>query len=479
MKKLTKILCCVLGLGFLLGGCATVSNISNSNPELIYNGNSAVMVDGYLYYGNAFSDTSAFSSNSDYSNAARVGYLARLNTNIDLMAKDKDYSPRNVENVASEVVGYENNFMFVLGNYIYYATPYTGISENADGESGHYYNYTTIYRSRLNGDNKTRLYTTNGEISQIEVLKFGENYYIVLLAGGRLVKIQISGRTSSTVLAENVESAAIPKTYQQNVIGSSLDWNGNIYFTTTRSDEDNSDLNGSELKKVSITDNTESTVYHQQDVTITFLGRDKDVVFFSRANEVYMTDFGKDDLANAVSDPQKRVYAGSTISNLMALGTENGTVGYTFNDSNSNLLYVSSDGKRTGAITLQNDGSPLSGYNILFTTGRTIYISTTTGIYSADLSPAFNGNGGPVSVNCTTVVTMTAIYDGSLYAYDGRYIYFYAQLEEVELEDEDETPETDSNYYLYRTRAVKSSSSDADPYQLLGRTQITSRQSND
>ena len=267
MKKLTKILCCVLGLGFLLGGCATVSNISNSNPELIYNGNSAVMVDGYLYYGNAFSDTSAFSSNSDYSNAARVGYLARLNTNIDVMAKDKDYSPRNVENVASEVVGYENNFMFVLGNYIYYATPYTGISENADGESGHYYNYTTIYRSRLNGDNKTRLYTTNGEISQIEVLKFGENYYIVLLAGGRLVKIQISGRTSSTVLAENVESAAIPKTYQQNVIGSSLDWNGNIYFTTTRSDEDNSDLNGSELKKVSIRPGTfvDSSAFFMQD----------------------------------------------------------------------------------------------------------------------------------------------------------------------------------------------------------------------
>ena len=50
MKKTTKLLCGLLGVGFLLTGCATVSTIKNKDSELIFNGNSAVMInDSYLY----------------------------------------------------------------------------------------------------------------------------------------------------------------------------------------------------------------------------------------------------------------------------------------------------------------------------------------------------------------------------------------------------------------------------------------------
>ena len=93
MKKFLKVLCFIFGFGFLLAGCATVGNITNSNSEIIYNGNSAVLVDGYLYYGNAFADISGFSSDRDYKTNARVSYLARLNTNA-LEAKSEDYSPK-------------------------------------------------------------------------------------------------------------------------------------------------------------------------------------------------------------------------------------------------------------------------------------------------------------------------------------------------------------------------------------------------
>ena len=50
MKKTTKLLCGLLGVGLLLTGCATVGAIKNNDPELIYNGNSAVMINDSYYY---------------------------------------------------------------------------------------------------------------------------------------------------------------------------------------------------------------------------------------------------------------------------------------------------------------------------------------------------------------------------------------------------------------------------------------------
>ena len=483
MKKITKILCCILGFGFLLGGCATVGSINNSSEELIYNGNSAVMVDGYLYYGNAFSDISSFSSDSDYKTAARLSYLARLNTNIDLEAKNKDYSPKNVEKVTTEVAGYTNDFMFVLGNHIYYATPNRQKAIDSEGNANNYYNYTTLYRSQLNGDGKSKIYTTNGEITQIEVLKYDGNYYIVMLAGTDLIKIQIGNRVSASVIAENVVSVAIPKTYQKDKVGSTLDWNGYIFFTTTRTDEENADISGSDVQRILISDGDAEVVFHEQGTTVTFIGREKDVLFYTMTGhetEVFMSDVTGDNSKNAFRNNRKTFFSASSISNITLISTGTVDYGYVFTNSSGALLYSDIRNNRSGAISLQSAGEPISDYNVLFVSGRTVYLSTTTSIYKADISSLFNG--GSATISCETVVTMTAIYDGTFYAYDGTYIYFYARLEEVEEDEEsseetDEEEETDENYYLYRTKASKNSEADAGtPYELLGKTQIESRQ---
>ena len=182
MKKITKLLCGILGVAFLATGCATVGNIKNSDNELIYNGNAAVMVDGYLYYGNSFADITAdtFKNLNDYKNSAKLSYLARLNTNIELAATSNNYSPKKVEKVAEEVVGQKNQFMFVLGQYVYYTTPKKEQSTNSDNKLEYQFSYSTICRSKLNGDDRKELYKTEAEITKIEVLKYSGKYYIVL-----------------------------------------------------------------------------------------------------------------------------------------------------------------------------------------------------------------------------------------------------------------------------------------------------------
>lgn len=483
MKKFSKVLCCILGLGFLLTGCATVGNIKNDNKELIYNGNSAVMVDGHLYYGNAFADYSSFSSDSDYKKSAQLAYLARLNTNVELSAKTEDYSPKNVEKVAEEVVGQSKNFMFVLGNYIYYATPNRQRIKGDDGKSKHYFNYTALYRSKLNGDGKQKIYTTAGEISDIQVLKYENKYYVVMLAGTDLVKIQLGNDTKTTVVAKDVKSVAIPKTKRDGVASSTYDWNGYVYFTVDNKDEDNSDISGSIVKRVLISSKDEEKLTTWSNgTTVSFIGREKDQLFFTMSGhetEVFTADVSDHSETIKNFDTNTKFYSASTISNISLIATEAREYGYVFTTSSGALAYGTKAGK-CGAITLKNGDDTISSFKVLFVKDRTVFLSTTSGIYSADLSAVFNDNAKTVS--CTTIVTMTSIYDGTLYAYDGTYIYYYAKLEEVKTDESkeddksDTKTETDDNYYLYRTKVSKSSSADAGKaYELLGLTKIKSR----
>ena len=69
---------------------------------------------------------------------------------------------------------------------------------------------------------------------------------------------------------------------------------------------------------------------------------------------------------------------------------------------------------------------------------------------------------------------MTDISDSGVYAFDGKYLYVYAQLQEIpdDLKDEgeEETEETDDNLYLYRARV-----DGTDEFELLAKTAIESR----
>ncbi len=495
LKNWVKMICCatlcVLCLSCVLAGCATVGNITNSSEEILYNGNSAVMVDGYLYYANSVTDASSFSSDSDYKSSAKTTYLARLNTNVDLEATSEDYSPANVEKVSSEVTGYEGNFMFVLGQTIYYATPNRQVVSSSDGNS-YNYTYTCIYKSSLNGNNKSKLYTTLGEITDIEVLKADGVYYIVMLAGTDLVKINLSTNKAETI-AEDVSSVALPETYQSNKLGSTLDWNGYIYYTTSSTSESGSGNTLSSLMALELsTGETKELDYSYSD-TYSLVGRENDVIFYTittSTSESTTTTYTSD-MSSKPTALSKDIFVSDTISDIDLIVTESwtssgevsySTVGYIYYNSSSSLMYKSIKGHGLLSFTATVDGSStsLSSYYILAINGTTLYLSSTTsdavGIYSADLATATFSSSSGFTVECTEIITMTAIYDAALGAYDGTYLYFYAQLEELEDDDEDdddETEETDENYYLYRVNVNGAT----HKYELLSKTSISSRHS--
>ncbi len=498
MKKWAKFLCCFALLGaFLVGGlagCGTVSNIKNKSNELIYNGNAATLVEAnegdFLYFANAFA--TAPTNGSEYSAAKKYSYLARVNSKLD--SKNAYFSPKNVENFSSEVAGYDDSFMFVLGQNIYYATPNRQkVVTETDGkkDEAYHFEYTCIYKSSLNGDHKKKLLTTTSEISKIEVLKSEDKYYLVVLAGEKLVAINLSNDKVQT-LATGVKSVALPKTYQKDVAGSTEEWNGQIYFTTSPENTSGSGASTVVVNKIAVNATNEDEaeeLYFQGSVT--FVARERDVVFFldtlpNGQPKIYMIDLKDQNEKSAflANSPRRKIaYEGTsvsatTISDLHAVTNTkyyNGNkqinvLGYVFK-ADSAWRFLSTDGK-DGTITFSED---LSSAKALFVEGGRIYFSTTTGLYRADLTKLFLGSS--TEVQAEKFVTMTDISGSGLFAYYDDNLYFYAKLQEIpeDLKDEDEeedeeNAETDDNFYLYRANVNRT-----DDFELLGQTTIESR----
>ncbi|MBP3431875.1 MAG: hypothetical protein J6K39_03375 [Clostridia bacterium] len=475
MKKWAKILCCLALFACVLAGCGTVGNINNTEKEIIYNGNAAVLVGNHLYYGNSHVDTD-FENEEAYRTSAGSSYLARLDTSKNMTGINADLSPKHVENVASEVTGHDKSFMFVLGQNIYYATPNIHKGEDAEGNVSNNFSFTTIYKSALNGDGKKELYTTTADVTQIETLKFDGKYYIVILAGEKLVKIDLSS-DKATELATGVKSAAMPETYEKSKVGSTLDWNGYVYYTTAKSDE-NSALSGYNVNRVAINTEKAEAVYTAGGTkTITFLDRERDVLVYSIGSEVYVST--KSNNKNDFINSQHLLQATSSISgfNLVTSvsteqdGAKKETIhGYVFT-SGSALNYVTSNFAREGAITFKDAaGTAITGYTTVLVSGRTVYLATTSAIYKADISSVFITSSE--TVTCQTIVTMTTIDTGA-FAFDGDYVYYYAGLETLESEGGETTEVEDDSLYLYRAKI--SSSQNAKAYQLLSAAQDSDR----
>ena len=508
MKKILTVICCLLTFGLIFAGCSSVSSITNSYDGIIYNGNASVMVDGYLYYGNSYSDVSAYGTEntSDYDAAKATAYLARLNTNVERDAKGKNFTPNGNETVLNEVIAQDHQFMFVLGNYIYYLRPDTD-KYIQDESSSQQFTYSMLCSIKLNGDSQRNIYQFESEVTEIEVLEFNGNYYVVALAGENLYSIRLdNGKGRATTLSENVTSAAIPETYQKNLKTASDDWNGKIYFTVSNDD-------GTFVKFVDVTSTSSDDVVtiSRNDSSVSFLDRKNDIIFYTNVDGTQTRTY-YNNVKNITNNDQiinggKLLINDSSVSNIyvMNYGTSLETI--IFTDSSSNLRYkrtLNNPTSANGLFTIQDsDGNELSA-TVMFINDTNAYLISSTGIYEVSFAKLASGNVSEPLV-ARTVITMTAIQTtGELYSFDGTYIYYYAQLEELSDEEqelidkekadagiEEDTSDSedssdssdstaitdeDAGYYLYRV-AVSNTTENTTDYELLGTTSFDERHS--
>lgn len=460
MKKIGKIFALILMAGtltFALAGCSKDSGIPNSkSDQIIYNGGIVSVVDDNIFYANGYSN-SDITTMDEFNAAAEYSYLARLNLNEN--ETDPYSSPENVVKLNSEVVGYENTYSFVVGDFVYYASP----NKHQTSSNTYVFTYVSLFKTRLNGSDTKELMTTNSfdtEKAQFSVVEVeGQKFWLVY--DGTALNIINLNNDKVIKISDSATSVALPKENET--------FNGKVYYTEDK--ENKYGETGNEVFEYDLVLNESKAIMKTINNTVTFTGRCGDDVFYTRVNaltnvtKTYKAD-AKDFESQTFLTAGEEFYS-AEISEIWKIESENLSSynGYIFTSSlsgNAQILY-----KRNSAsnpIVLLASGSYSS---LLFVSGDLVYYSTSDGIaYKSVSSPTEETK----LVEGLTIIADKIGYDfyesGNL-----KNLYFYAQRIYLE-DDEDSTESTseteendDTNYYLY----MISASSQSTP-QLLGKT---------
>ena len=171
MKKyLLSLIMVICACTFILAGCGAKGLEDNppTNAAITGNGGYAIRKGDYLYYVNGFVDdyTTELSDYKTDNVEGKVVYGAIYRTllvNNSFSKNEKGFLNKS-ECVVSKVVGYDNGGFFIVGDYIYYATPYMNV--DADGVIQ---NERIVFnRININGTNNKEIYVTEKGASDID-----------------------------------------------------------------------------------------------------------------------------------------------------------------------------------------------------------------------------------------------------------------------------------------------------------------------
>ena len=418
-KKLLKIFGLVSIFAIALTGCATVSSISNPTPdEVLYSGGSVVQVGDYLYYANAYTAVGTSSTDFAYKDNAKLSYLNRAN-----LAKgftNKIESPVETAKVNSKVVGFEQSYMFVLGDYIYYTSP----STHKNKQLNHTYNLVSLFRSKLNGDSVKEIMTTdqfNASTAQMRVLKGSDkNYYWIVYDGTEITSIKIGNTIGKKqVIAKDVTSLALPNGNEEFDVAK-------IFYTTTV------DKTPRVCYVDYATGKSDSATCEE---AFELRGRQGDTIFYK--DDDYETKYKTVTKSSGLDfSGSRKLFDMSDVDEIHAAYQ-----GYVFVASNA-LVYKNTVTNAESVTLLQSDEFS----QILHVDDEWIYYSTGSEIKMLSV----RGVQKEEDVEKLLVVTMKSSITGSVSVVDD-YLYFYAGLEPLSDDDEAQYKET-KNLYLYRVK---------------------------
>ncbi len=460
MKKSGKILALLLmgGLCTLaLAGCSSWSGIENSkSDQILYNGGIVSVVDDNLFYANGYTNTD-ITTMDEFNAAAQYSYLARLNL---AEAETSAYtSPDAVNKLNSEVVGYSNMYSFVLGDFVYYASP----NKHRTSSNTYVFTYVSIFKTRLNGSDTTELMTTssyNSETAQLRAVSVDGQNFLLVYDGTTLSAINLANDSVRTI-SSAATSVALPREGES--------FNGKLYYTEDKANTYGE--SGNEVFEYDLLTGESKAIMKTINNTITFTGRCEDEVFYTRVDAIKNTTqtykANAQDFESTAFLSAGEYFYSTEISNVWKIerGLTQGYDGYIFSSSLTGSAQILFKQNSASAPTVLLTNSEFS--SVLFTKGDLVYYSTSDGIaYKSVTSPT----EATVLVEGMTIITNKIGYDyfesGNL-----KNLYFYAQRVYEESEDDttdsDTTEAEDTNYYLYTVSARA-----ATTPQILGKTVV-------
>ena len=288
-------LCLMLLTCFLFGACSNVNAFKDGPKDddiVVGNGSLAVSKGDYLYFANGFTSYTDVKDSNNEGNITYSGlYRIKMDSQGNPESVDKTYDEdgnevfdgsralKNIDILASKVVGFEYMGLYIFGNDIYYATPNNGVDKNLQTET----QYISFFKRKIDRSGKAELvYTTKAEGSKVKfsMLQIGNDVYLTVLDDQTLVVIK-NGKDKREIEKVTGATFATYSTSTEVV----TDFNKDIYYTRALDSEKDSQTNGNVLCKFNLISMSAQDVFADNDSTLTLKMVGKNKLFYEKTKQ--------------------------------------------------------------------------------------------------------------------------------------------------------------------------------------------------
>lgn len=433
MKKIFSLVVMMfIALTFVLTGCSPkgLEDNPDTKANVVSNGGMTVVKGDYLYYVNGYQDRTLLTSGDNDEGEIERSGIYRTKLNNAEISKDKDGFLTKTEQVVSKVVGFDNGGFYILGDYIYYGTPYMKLSSDGKLQSDR----VEFHRINIDGTDDEKFYVTDKAETNLEWTMYfiGNTPYLVTYCDSKIITVNAStGKVVASI--ENSTSHAFYYEEDFNMNGSrDSEMLKYVYYTRAISADDNasSDFKGNVVCRLNVaTGETEVVNSASKDYTYTIKGVEKDRVYYTKQNST---------ISGLSLLYKKDIYNSWANANEVKLTNVEYTNYYFCNYGMSTV--IASDGTTTRLVTENKSTQILSSApTIASVNGGYAYLIENNQLYRIDLN-AEPTNGDITKAPVTSATSTNIITDARFVDFDNQRIYVYTGY----------TAESDAstNYYL-------------------------------
>lgn len=427
-KLFSLVMLLFLAVTIVFTGCSPKGLQDNppTDANVVSNGGMSVVKGDYLYYVNGYVDAAGLDKNDNKYGEVTHGAIYRTKIVNGEIVKDKDGFVEKTECVVPKVVGFGNGGFYIVGDYIYYATPYMNLSSDGVLQSSR----VEFHRIKIDGTEDKKIYTTSTSQDNLDwsVYTIDNNVYITTYVDSKIISIntnnnsvvaEISGSTSYVILKET--------DYNKNNAGIN-DYQKYIYYTRAIETADGVSTNfkGNVICRLNVATGETTTLKINKDYNYTLKQITKDSIYLTKANK---TIGGLDLLHKKALD---------TNWGEETKLSDNAFTNYYFCNFGDNLV-IANDGTYTyrieSGVTTKIFNSSIT---VLGVYGNYAYYMSDTLLARIDLRGELVNGAIPNEIVCNDTKTYL-VTNSHFIDFDNKRVYVYVQY----------TAEDDStNYYL-------------------------------
>lgn len=285
-KLLSLIIMCVMAISIMFVGCSPkgLSDNPPTDASVISNGGMTVIKGDYLYFVNGYVDESNLTEYDNKSGKVIQSGIYRTKLEDGKILKDKDGFLENCDQVVSKVVGFSNGGFYIMGDYIYYATPVVDLNSSGAVQNS----LVEFHMVNIDGTGDKLLYTTQKSEDNLDwtMYKVNNTIYIVTYVDSKIVIINTSN-TKDIKYIENTTSHAFLHEEDYEANGSrDGELQNYIYYTRAIATEDNMSGNykGNIVGKVNVATGEKTESMADKDYTYSIVAVKDNEVYYTKTN---------------------------------------------------------------------------------------------------------------------------------------------------------------------------------------------------